>query len=192
VIPAGARNARGLLALVAYALTIPAANWSIGHVGRCLPDGPCVVGVGLGLVAPSGVLWVGVTLFLRDLVQEALGRRWTVAGILAGAALSALVAPRPIAVASGAAFLLSEAADFLVFQPLRRRSRPLAVLASGVVGGLVDSAVFLGLAFGSLEFLVGQWLGKSEMTLLCALLLWAWREWGRRRPAEGGWRPTGA
>ncbi len=41
-----------------------------------------------------------------------------------------------------------------------------AVVASSVVGLIVDSIVFLWLAFGSLEFLTGQVVGKAWMVLL--------------------------
>ena len=168
----------GLLELAGYVATIFAANWFIGHVGTfCVPDtGPCTIPVAPGLTAPSGVLWVGAALFLRDLVQDELGRRWTAIGILVGAALSYLVSSPAVATASGAAFLLSELADFFVYTPLReRRLHWQAVLASGVVGSLVDSAIFLWLAFGSLAFLAGQFVGKTEITILCALIVWLWR-----------------
>jgi hypothetical protein len=70
------RRAReGSIFLVLFALTIPAANWLIGHVGTaCMaPHGPCVVPVAPGVTAPSGVMMVGVALVLRDLVQRRLG-----------------------------------------------------------------------------------------------------------------------
>ncbi|HWT07685.1 MAG TPA: VUT family protein, partial [Roseomonas sp.] len=41
----------------------------------------------------------------------------------------------------------------------------LAVAASGAVGLLVDSVAFLWLAFGSLDFLAGQVVGKAWMVL---------------------------
>jgi uncharacterized PurR-regulated membrane protein YhhQ (DUF165 family) len=69
-------------------------------------------------------------------------------------------------VASAAAFLLSEFADFAVYTPLARRRLVVAVIASSVVGLVVDSIVFLWLAFGSLEFLIGQIIGKLWMVLL--------------------------
>jgi uncharacterized PurR-regulated membrane protein YhhQ (DUF165 family) len=68
--------------------------------------------------------------------------------------------------ASAAAFLLSEFADFAVYTPLARRRLVAAVVASSVVGLVVDSVVFLWLAFGSLEFLAGQIVGKSWMVLI--------------------------
>ena len=47
-----------------------------------------------------------------------------------------------------------------------RKRGPLAVFASSIVGLVVDSVLFLYLAFGSLEFLTGQILGKTWMVLL--------------------------
>lgn len=64
----------GHLAFALFALTVPAANWMIGNVGTCIPDGPCLVPVGFGFEAPSGVLMVGAALVLRDIVHERLGR----------------------------------------------------------------------------------------------------------------------
>jgi uncharacterized PurR-regulated membrane protein YhhQ (DUF165 family) len=71
-----------------------------------------------------------------------------------------------LVLASAVAFLLSEFADFAVYTPLARRRLVMAVVASSVVGLVVDSIVFLWLAFGSLEFLPGQVVGKLWMVLL--------------------------
>ena len=156
--------------LSSYIGSIWLANWFIGNVGSCIPDGPCVIPVGLGWSAPSGVLWIGVALFLRDLLQDASNKKWVIGGILMGAGLSAFLSPS-LALASGLAVLSGELLDFAVHTPLRERSRPLAVLLSGTVGSIVDSVVFLWLAFGSLMFIEGQVLGKMEMTVLAALLV---------------------
>jgi queuosine precursor transporter len=161
-----------LLPLVAWIATIFAANWSLSHVGDCSGPGPCTVPVWPGIVAPSGVLWVGLAFTLRDFTQESLGRHVTVLAIAAGAALSALISPQ-LAVASGAAFLFSELADFCVYTPLRERHWLGAVVASNLVGLLVDSVLFLSLAFGSLQFLPGQVIGKVEMTVLAVAFLMA-------------------
>jgi hypothetical protein len=119
-------------------------------------------------------LVIGVALVLRDFVQQQLGIRWAFAAIACGVVLSAAVAPPALVVASAAAFLLSELADLGVYTPLRRRGLALAVLASGAVGSVVDSAVFLLLAFGSLDYIGGQVVGKLWMTGLGAAVL-AWR-----------------
>jgi uncharacterized PurR-regulated membrane protein YhhQ (DUF165 family) len=161
------KSLEGGIFLVLFCLTIPAANWMIGHVGTvCVLNGPCLVPVAPGIMAPSGVLMVGAALVLRDLVQRRLGVEFGIGAIIAGAAISAGLAPPALVLASAVAFLLSEFADFAVYTPLARRRLVAAIIASSVVGLVVDSIVFLWLAFGSLEFLVGQIIGKLWMVLL--------------------------
>ncbi|HEX2726149.1 MAG TPA: VUT family protein [Beijerinckiaceae bacterium] len=181
------RLAEGAVFLFLFALTIPAANWMIGHVGTvCPPQSPCLVPVAPGLMAPSGVIMIGLALVLRDLVQRRLGVAAAVAAILLGAALSAFLAPPSIVLASAAAFLLSELADLLVYTPLQRRRFVLAVVLSSLVGLVVDSAVFLQLAFGGLDFLPGQVIGKAWMVLLAIPVV----QWLRRRDQRLGLAPA--
>jgi uncharacterized PurR-regulated membrane protein YhhQ (DUF165 family) len=156
----------GIAALLAFMACIPLANWMIGHVGTvCVPNGPCLLPVAPGIMAPSGVLTVGVALVLRDLVQRCLGPIWGLGAIVVGTVLSMLVAGPELVLASGAAFMVSETADFLVYTPLQRRGLLRAVLISSTVGLVVDSLIFLALAFGSLEFLPGQIIGKAWAVL---------------------------
>ncbi|MCZ7855021.1 VUT family protein [Agrobacterium salinitolerans] len=159
---------RNLFLLVAaFAATVPAANWLIGNVGTvCIPQGPCLLPVGFGLTAPSGVLIIGLALVLRDMVHEAGGAKAAIAAIFIGGILSAFFAPPALVLASVLAFVLAELADMFVYSPLREKRLGLAVFASGAVGALVDSAVFLMLAFGSLEYVEGQVVGKIWMSLL--------------------------
>ena len=162
--------------LIAYIATIPVANWMIGHVGNCTPIGPCIIPVGFGLFAPSGVLIVGLALVLRDFVHRAFGWKPSVSAIMVGVALSFWTASPAVAMASAAAFALSELADLGIYAPLARKRLLLAVALSGVVGAAVDSAVFLWLAFGSLDFIAGQILGKVWATLAAVTVLAAFRE----------------
>lgn len=150
-----------------YLGTIVAANWAITRFGA--------VPVGVGLMAPAGVYFAGLAFTLRDLLHEAAGTVWAVLAIAAGAALSFVVASPALALASTAAFGLSELADLLVYAPLRKRRWMVAVAASNVVGLVVDSVLFLTLAFGSLAFLPGQLVGKGWMTLPAIALLKAGR-----------------
>ena len=165
------RRIEGMAYLAPFIGSIPLANWMIGNLGTfCVPKGPCVIPVWPGISAPSGVLAIGAALVLRDLVQRRLGLASAVGAIAAGALLSGFVAPTALVFASVAAFALSETADLAVFTPLQRRGLVLAVAASGVVGIVADSLLFLGLAFGNLDFLWGQVIGKS-WALLAALPL---------------------
>jgi uncharacterized PurR-regulated membrane protein YhhQ (DUF165 family) len=178
------KKAEALAYFLAFIACIPIANWMIGNVGTvCVAQGPCLVPVwpwgpgGHPLMAPSGVLIIGLALVLRDLVQRRLGRSVAITAIVAGAALSGAVAPPQLIVASAAAFLLSELADFAVYTPLQSRGLMLAVLASSVVGLVVDSVLFLWLAFGSLDYVAGQILGKLWMVLLALPVV----HWIRKR-----------
>lgn len=129
------------------------------------------VPVGLGLYAPAGAYVIGVTMVLRDLTQDQLGPKWTYVAILVGTGLSAAISPA-VAVASAVAFLGSETLDMLVYTPLRVRGRVItAILASNLVGTIVDSILFLVIAFGSLEFFTGQVWAKLVSTVLAALVV---------------------
>ena len=70
--------------------------------------------------------------------------------------------------------------------PLAQRRLLAAVVASSAVGLVVDSIVFLWLAFGSLDFLLGQVVGKSWMVLLSIPFV----AWLRRRDARVGLAPA--
>lgn len=167
-----------------YLACVPLANYLIGHVGTfCVPQGPCLVPVGFGLTAPSGVLVVGAALVLRDLVQRVAGIRWALAAVAIGCALSWLVADPHIAVASAVAFLISEMADCGVYTPLQKRGLIAAVMASAVAGAVIDSMVFLWLAFGSLDYLAGQIVGKVWAAVAAVPMIYATRRAARLRQA---------
>jgi queuosine precursor transporter len=183
-----ARKAEGTAYFLAFMACIPTANWMIGHLGTtCVANGPCLLPVfpwspqGGPIMAPSGVSMIGIALVLRDLVQRRLGRVAALIAIMAGAALSGALAPPQLVMASTTAFFLSELADFAVFTPLQKRGLVLAVLASAMVGLIADSILFLWLAFGSLEFLEGQVLGKAWMVLLALPFV----HWLRKREGVG-------
>ena len=166
------RRLVGFVAFACFMGAIPLANWMIQHVGTvCVPQGPCLVPVAPGILAPSGVLTVGAALVLRDVLQRCLGLRWGLVAIALGTLLSALVAPPALVLASGTAFAVSELADFAVYTPLQRRRLLTAVVASSVAGLAIDSIVFLGLAYGSLAFLPGQIIGKLWAVLIAVPLV---------------------
>ena len=166
---------------LAYLACVPIANWLIGHVGTvCVPSGPCMVPVAPGLIAPSGVVVIGVALVLRDLVQRTAGLTWSVTAVAIGSVLSLAMAAPSLVLASSAAFAFSELADLAVYTPLQRRGLALAVLVSGAVGAAIDSALFLELSFGSLDHMMGQLVGKLEAVALAAVVI----TWARQtRPA---------
>lgn len=156
----------GYIAAGLFVGTVFAANYAVNHWG--------LVSVGFGLHAPAGVYFVGIAFTLRDIVHRSLGRTAVIAAILVGAALAyfiedAVTIPgglMALALASAIAFLISELSDLAVYEPIRNKGWLPAVVVSNIVGILVDSALFLWLAFGSLAFFEGQVVGKAWMTLL--------------------------
>lgn len=162
-----------LILSTGFLTMIPLANWMIGHVGTvCVQNGPCLIPVAPGLMAPSGVLVIGVALLLRNILQERAGRVWIATCIIMGAAISALIAAPALAIASGVAFLASECADWSIYTPLRVRGRTIALGCAALAGSVVDSALFLWLAFGSLDFMAGQVVGKMWATTAVVCVLW--------------------
>jgi uncharacterized PurR-regulated membrane protein YhhQ (DUF165 family) len=161
------------LAFVLFAATIPLANWFISNVGTtCVPDGPCLLPVGFGLMAPSGVLFIGLALVLRDWLQELTNWKWSVAAVVLGGVLSLLTSNPYIAVASAAAFVVAELFDLGVYTPLRKKGKHLAVLASGAVGSVVDSLLFVIIAFGSVELALGTVVAKMYASAAVATFLY--------------------
>ena len=166
----------GPAVLTAYAGAITAANWLTSQYG--------MVPVGPGLVTTAGTFAAGAALLLRDAVQDTLGRGWVLAGIATGAALTAATSPA-LAFASATAFLAAEVADMGVYTPLRTHGWARAALASGVIGALVDTFLFLHLAGFPITTATvgGQLLGKiAWATLLPVLLVITVRGWRRALP----------
>ncbi|CAB4124515.1 Queuosine precursor transporter [uncultured Caudovirales phage] len=122
-------------------------------------------------MAPSGVLFVGIALVLRDWLQELTNWKWSLGAVLVGATVSFVLANPFIAMASAVAYLVSELFDLAVYTPLRNKGKHIAVLASGVVGAFVDSIIFVYLAFGSLDLSVGNSVAKIYASLAVAIYL---------------------
>lgn len=171
-----ANRIKGWIFGLLFILTIPLSNWVVMNVGLVCPaNSPCLVPVWPGIMAPSAVLLAGLALVLRDGVHHFLGTRWAFYSIIAGTILSGFVSEPNLVIASAVAFLFSETADLIVYTPLRKRFPAWAIVASGFAGSVVDSMLFLTLAFGNLDYIVGQVLGKFEMSVLAAVLIVMWR-----------------
>jgi len=148
---------RAILAAAVFAAAVTAANWLTSRYG--------FIPVGLGLSATAGTYAAGLCLLARDWVHDTAGRAAVLAAIAAGGLASAAMAGPRLAVASAAAFVVSELADLLVYQPLRRHGFIRAVVASNAVGAPVDTILFLALAgFPIWAAVPGQLLAKATAT----------------------------
>lgn len=159
----------GIVMVAAYIGCVFGANWATERWG--LIDYPW------GLQATAGTVFAGLAFTARDFTQDTLGRWAVVVAIIVGAFLSWWVAPA-FAVASGVAFLVSEAADFAIYTPLREREWGVAVLLSNAVGAVVDSWLFLWIAFdfnSAQKFWFDQTVIKVAMAAPFVLAIWMWR-----------------
>lgn len=153
-----------LIIPASYLLGIVAANVLTERFG--------LVPVGFGLVTTAGTYAAAWVIVSRNFAQDAIGRVGVIALMVVGAALSWWLASPALAVASLTAFALSETADMLIYTPLRRRGRSRAVAVASIVGGVIDTFVFLAIAgFPIAQAAPGQLVVKVGMALLAALVL---------------------
>lgn len=130
-------NLRAPLLAAGLVGTVVLANWLVSTFG--------LIPAGFGLLVPAGTYAAGLALVLRDELH-AYGLRWVFGAIATGIAVSFLLGDGRIALASAAAFGLSELADLAVYAPLRKRRWVAAVICSNIVGAVVDTLVFLTIA----------------------------------------------
>ncbi|CAM3549468.1 VUT family protein [Marinicrinis lubricantis] len=139
-------------------------------------------------IVPAGTFIIGVTFFLRDFVQNAIGRAWTYAAMGAAVVLSALTSyllgdTLWIVFASAVTFIISETTDTEIYTRLKL-PMSLRVLYSGIVGGLLDSVVFVVIGLSPLGAgftpwsavpmaILGQVIVKTAMQVLAALAIGA-------------------
>ena len=118
---------------IIYVALIVAVNWGFTAVPLVKMPG--------GEMWPPMSLAVGFIFVLRDFAQREVGHRILIA-MLIGAGLSYVMASPFVAIASAAAFLVSEAVDWLVYT-FTRRPLSARILWSSLLGTPVDSVVFL-------------------------------------------------
>ena len=153
--------------IAGFLASIFAANYLTAHYG--------FIPVGFGLTATAGTFAAGLALGLRDVIQDGIGRVGVVLLILLAALLSYAVAPA-LAVASGVAFLFGEMVDFGIYTPLRTRvgfagiKWARAVIIAGLFAAVVDTVLFLTIAFGreavTAHAVAGQLVGKGWALLI--------------------------
>ena len=166
-----------MLRVLFYLLSIVTANVV---TARFMP-----LEIGMFLI-PMGSFFIGTTFIFRDLVQNKFGRKKTYFFILLALVLSAIVSASlgdtlVIVAASALSFLLAETSDTEIYTRLKL---PMAwrVFYSGIVGGLLDSVIFVVIGLSPLgagfvpwsavpAAIVGQVLVKIVMQMIGAVIL---------------------
>lgn len=165
------------LIIICYLLAIVSAN-----VVTAGTD-PFIFGV---FVIPAGTFVIGATFILRDFVQNLVGRKNTYLTILGAMVLSAATSyllgdTLWIVFASILTFAVSETTDTEIYTRLKL-PMSLRVAYSGIVGGILDSVIFviIGLSPLGANFLpwdavayavIGQIIVKTCIQMLAAFIL---------------------
>lgn len=138
----------------------------------------------LGFIVPYGTWFIGLTFFLRDITQNKYGRTKTYLFIVTALVLSAISShllgdPLYIVLASAISFAVAETTDTEIYTRLKLPMH-MRVLYSGLVGGLLDSTIFVVIGLSPLganmlpwvavpAAIVGQVIIKSILQFVGAL-----------------------
>lgn len=125
-----------------------------------------------------GAFTFPIAFLVTDVCNRCFGagraREVALVGFMVGLALSFVLAPWRIAVASGTAFLVAQLLDVAIFKRLRKASWWKAPLISSVAASVIDTGIFFYLAFAGEEL---NWValaaGDLGVKVLMAVLLLA-------------------
>ncbi|WP_404451933.1 VUT family protein [Virgibacillus necropolis] len=137
-------------------------------------------------IIPYGSFLIGVTFVLRDIVQNKYGKKKTYLFIVTALVLSAISSyllgdTMWIVFASAISFAVSETTDTEIYSRLKL-SMNARILYSGIVGGILDSSIFVVIGISPLganlvpwEFIwmaiLGQVIIKLSMQFLGVIVL---------------------
>lgn len=144
-----------------YLFMVPLVNWSFAHVPLIpMPDG--------GNWAPFAIV-TGLVLVVRDFAQREIGH-YVFIPLILGVYFSYELAGKEIALASGAAFLVSEVVDWAIYtftkKPLSSR-----IMLSSLIAAPIDSIVFL---YGASLVVEGIFSTSTVITSIASKLLGAY------------------
>jgi uncharacterized PurR-regulated membrane protein YhhQ (DUF165 family) len=162
--------------IILYLLSIVAANLVTASLA------PLHI---LGFIVPVGTFLIGASFVLRDFTQMKYGRKAAyiaigVALVLSAVTSLALKDTMMVVIASALSFIVSETINTEVFTAMYQKSYAKRIIISGVIGGLLDSGIFVlvGLSplFGSnmlpwafvANAIIGQFIFKALMQFLGA------------------------
>jgi len=110
-------------------------------------------GINLADILTWGAFTYPVAFLVTDLTNRRFGanaaRVVVVSGFVLAVALSIWLATPRIAIASGSAFLVAQLLDVAVFEKLRRSAWWKAPLVSSLLGSVIDTVLFFGVAFSA-------------------------------------------
>ncbi len=134
-------------------------------------------GIDLGQILTWGAFTYPVAFLVTDMTNRRFGpvvaRRVVAVGFAVAVLWSILVASPRIALASGLAFLVGQLLDVVIFDRLRADRRWWrAPLLSSLLGSVLDTLIFFGLAFAPAFFWLDTAFGRADASLGFAAPFW--------------------
>jgi uncharacterized PurR-regulated membrane protein YhhQ (DUF165 family) len=161
-----------LIALTAMTLVVLSSNILVQYPFHHL---------GLGDYLTWGAFSYPFSFLVTDLSNRRFGtqgaRRVVYVGFVLAVALSIVLATPRIAIASGAAFLVSQLLDISIFARLRHKAWWLPPFVSSVISSALDTAIFFSFAFycgvvPGLGLTISDALGQVGIADQCIALPW--------------------
>ncbi len=155
---------RFLVAVLAMAVVVAASNYLVQF-----PVQASLGAIDLADILTWGAFTYPVAFLVNDLTNRHFGPKHARVVVLAGFAIAVvwslfLASPR-IALASGAAFLVAQLLDVSIFNRLRRGQWWQAPLISSVLGAVIDTVLFFGVAFAATFAFLDTGLGIEDGSL---------------------------
>ena len=130
--------------IAAMTIIVTASNFLVQHPVQYF---------GLQNILTWGALTYPIAFLINDMTNRALGlkaaRRVIIVGFALAVILSIFLATPRIAIASGTAFLIAQLLDAGIFDKLRRAKWWQAPLLSSLIGAMIDTILFFGIAFAA-------------------------------------------
>jgi len=155
---------RLLIAITAMVAVVVASNILVQY-----PFQGSIGPVDLAEILTWGAFTYPLAFLVTDLTNRHFGAQRARIVVLAGFAIAVLMSivlatPR-IAIASGTAFLVAQLLDVSIFDRLRRSAWWQAPLISSIIGSVLDTILFFGLAFASPFALLDTAFGFEDSSL---------------------------
>jgi len=129
--------------------------------------------INLGEILTWGAFTYPVAFLVNDLTNRRFGpkaaRSVVAVGFVLAIALSIWLATPRIAIASGSAFLVAQLLDISVFNHMRAATWWKAPLISSLLGSIIDTVLFFGIAFAANFGFVDAMFGMEDGSLAFAV-----------------------
>ncbi|MES0883679.1 VUT family protein [Roseibium sp. SCP14] len=159
------------IAILAMALVVVASNYLVQF-----PVEHFIGNVNLADTLTWGAFTYPIAFLVTDLTNRRFGPKAARKVVISGFALAIVVpmlfwtldeaftTPR-ILVASGTAFLVAQLLDVTIFDRMRRMSWWKAPITSSLIGSVIDTALFFGIAFSASFAFVDTFFGMEDGSL---------------------------